>query len=172
MKKLILLSDLWGAQKSEWIEYYTSPLKEHFDIVYYDCCALGELDISDYSEEKLHQQFVQGGIDRAITNLLLLEKEASHIIGFSVGGYIAWKAILAGLPAKQLIAISSTRLRHETFKPTCDVQLIYGENDTFQPKETWYETMKLGRKIIPNAEHDFYRNKIETNKIIPLILEF
>lgn len=41
MKKLILLSDLWGKEKPNWILQYTIVLEKYFDVKYYDCCELG-----------------------------------------------------------------------------------------------------------------------------------
>jgi len=32
-RQLIILSDLWGFQKSEWIKYYTELLEPHFNII-------------------------------------------------------------------------------------------------------------------------------------------
>ena len=70
MEKLIILSDLWGSLKSDWLPHYTEILEKHFEIEYYDCRELGEIDLKECTEEKIHQQFMNGGIDRAIKYLL------------------------------------------------------------------------------------------------------
>jgi hypothetical protein len=48
--RLIILSDLWGKEKSEWVKGYIEILESEFDIKFYDCCELGEVDKGDYSE--------------------------------------------------------------------------------------------------------------------------
>ena len=67
--RLLLLSDLWGKEQSEWIILYTEILEQHFELKYYDCCELGNVDKTIYSEENLHQQFVNGGIEIAVEKL-------------------------------------------------------------------------------------------------------
>jgi hypothetical protein len=140
MEKLIVLSDLWGSLKSDWLTHYTEILKKHFEIEYYDCRKLGEIDLRWCTEEKIHQEFMNGGVERAIKNLLKKEVNNINVLGFSIGGYIAWKSALEGLKAKDIIA-------------------IYGENDKFKPENDWYNRLELKEKIFYNEEHDFYRNK-------------
>lgn len=159
MEKLIILSDLWGSIKSDWLPHYTETLKEHFEIEYYDCCELGEIDLRECTEEKIHQQFMNGGVDRAIKNLLKKEADNINVLGFSIGGYIAWKSALEGLKVKKIIAISSTRLRYEKVKPQCEIDLFYSENDKFKPESDWYNRLELKEKIFNNEVHDFYRNR-------------
>lgn len=110
-QRIIILSDLWGKDNSEWMNYYNSILENHFIVKHYDSCVLGEIDKSDYTEEKLHHQFINGGIEIAVKNLLKEETESAIILGFSVGGTIAWQACNAGLKTSYLFAVSSTRLR-------------------------------------------------------------
>lgn len=156
MKKLIVLSDLWGRRKSDWYVHYQSLLDSHFEIVYYDCCELANIDLSDFSEEKIHQQFTNGGVDRAVKALLDIEKDEVFVLGFSVGGLIAWKAALEGLMVNNLFAVSSTRLRYEVDQPSCDISLFYGEHDKFKPTPEWFAQQKLDMNIYPNQEHFFY----------------
>ncbi len=42
--RLILLSNLWGIQRSEWIKYYVDVLSSDYDIKYYDSCELAEIE--------------------------------------------------------------------------------------------------------------------------------
>lgn len=163
--KLIILSDLWGKEKSAWINSYISLLDPYFLVTYYDCCELGEIDKSEYMEEKLHFQFTHGGIDKAVQNLLSLEKQTNIILGFSIGGTIAWKASNAGLKIKHLFAISSTRLRYETQQPFCEIKLIFGENDANKPNDLWFEKFKLTPQLYLNESHEFFK-KNEIAKII------
>lgn len=87
--RLLLLSDLWGKEKSDWVCFYTDILKERFELKYYDFCELGNVDKTIYSEENLHQQFVNGGIEIAVEKLSQEETATINILGFSIGGLIA-----------------------------------------------------------------------------------
>lgn len=155
---ILLLSDLWGKEKSDWISHYTSRLEKHFNIVYYDSCELGNIDKTDSSQEKLHEQFINGGIERAVKSLLDKEIEPICILGFSIGGYIAWQACISGLKTPHLFAISSTRLRYTTEKPLGRTELFYGENDAHKPTSNWFEKMEITENIFPDQVHEFYRN--------------
>ena len=134
-QRIILLSDLWGKEKSDWIAYYTAVLEKYFDVKYYDCCDLGNIDKSDYSEENLHHQFVDGGIARAVESLLQKEKEFIHVLGFSIGGYIAWKACLSGLKTQSLFAISSgsSASTYNAASPQTSGRLVLSETTTGVP---------------------------------------
>lgn len=169
MKKLIILSDLWGKKKSNWVNDYVTILENHFEVVFYDCCELAEIDLSEYSENKIHQQFINGGIETAVNAILNKEKGNMNVLGFSIGGLIAWKSILRGLKADSLTAISSTRLRHENNRPTCTIKLFYAENDLYKPTEDWFHNLNIEMNIYKEEEHDFYTKKeiaIEVSNII------
>lgn len=172
--RLVLLSDLWGKEKSDWISFYTEILEEHFELHYYDCCALGNIDKFIYSEENLHQQFVNGGIEIAVEKLLQEETQTVTVLGFSIGGLIAWQAGNSGLKIKNLIAISSTRLRYETQKPLGNIELFYGENDTFKPDAIWFDNFQLKQNLFPSENHEFYQKRematIICNQIIEQLL--
>ncbi len=159
MRKLIILLDLWGNKKSDWVVNYSVILQTYFEIEFYDCCELGQIDLTDYSEDKLHLQFINGGIDRAIETLLEKEKGIVNVLGFSIGGYIAWRASNEGLLIKNLTAISSTKLRYESIRPECTVQLLYGENDKYIPKNDWFSRIGLDKEIYKGEEHDFYTKR-------------
>lgn len=108
MKKLIILSDLWGKGKSEWVSHYVEALQDYFEVTFYDSCELAGIDLSTYTEDKIHPQFVNGGIEKAVNTLLARERREVVVLGFSIGGLIAWKAALRGLKTERLLAISST----------------------------------------------------------------
>ena len=158
-KRLLILSDLWGAKKSDWITNYFNLLEADFDITYYDCCELGAVDKTVMTEEALHVQFINHGITTAVEKLLKLELEEVNVLAFSIGGAIAWKAALNGLIVKNLYAISATRLRYELDKPNCEINLIYGEHDSFKPSSEWYEKMNLSYNILNDVGHDLYSKK-------------
>lgn len=157
--RLIILSDLWGKEKSAWVLVYIELLKDKFEIQYYDCCELGEIDKTNYTEESLHNQFINGGIEKAVENLLKTEKNQVNILAFSIGGTIAWKSALKGLNVRSLFAASSTRLRYEGETPNGSIKLYYGENDCNMPNNNWFETISIDFEIIKNKQHDFYTEK-------------
>ena len=159
MERLIILTDLWGNRKTDWILNYSEVLKDYFELEVYDSCELGEIDLSEYSEEKIHDQFIHGGVEKAVENLLKKETSILNVLGFSVGGYIAWEGYFKGLKIDKLTAVSSTRLRVETIRPLCETNLIYGGNDSYKPESNWFKKLELDRKIYAEEEHEFYRKK-------------
>jgi hypothetical protein len=169
--RLIILSDLWGKEKAAWTLDYIELLKNKFEIQYYDCCELGEIDKTNFSEENLHNQFVNGGIEKAVANLLKIEKNQIDVLAFSIGGTIAWKAALKGLNIGKLFAVSSTRLRYEDEIPSGTIQLYYGENDCNKPSNDWFEKHSIDFEIIKNKEHDFYTEKESADSICAKILK-
>lgn len=169
--KLLLISDVWGKEKSSWINHYVIILEKHFEIKYYDSCDLGGVDKSIYTEENLHTQFVNGGIEKAVEHLLSEEKETVHILAFSMGGLLAWKAGLLGLKIKNLVAMSSTRLRYETEMPFGDIELFYGKDDAFKPNKQWFKNFELTENLYKNETHNFYQNKEIAEHICNLIIK-
>ena len=163
--RLLILSDLWGVSNSDWLKHYTENLKDDFDINYYDCRELAGINAEGLEESELHQAFVNGGIDKAVNELIEQEKDAADILAFSVGGVIAWKFGLANHKLNSITAISSTRLRKETSKPACSIDLYFGEQDEYRPKTNWHNTMEIKEQIFLNCEHDCYRNVTIANQI-------
>jgi pimeloyl-ACP methyl ester carboxylesterase len=88
-----------------------------------------------------------------------LEKNKIDILAFSIGGTIAWKAILKGLKVERLFAVSSTRLRYETEVPDCEIKLYFGEKDNWKPDEYWFEKHQITPEIIKNKSHQMYLEK-------------
>lgn len=155
--KLVILSDLWGKEKSGWISYYTKPLSQHFDIQYYDCCELAGIDKSVYTQDGLHHQFVSGGIERAIRKLTELVEQETHILAFSIGGTIAWRFGLQTGMTRSLMAVSATRLRYEAAKPQAMIRLWYGEDDDYRPSRDWLNQMEIECEIVKSQGHLVYR---------------
>lgn len=156
MKRLIILSDMWGAAKSEWPGHYIGRLKGQFEIAYYDSRTLADIEGNIQDGEALHDLFVNGGADRAVNQLLKLEKKADAILGSSIGGWIAWKACLAGLNVQDLVAVSATRLRHETRRPSARISLFYGSSDPFIPREAWFADMGVEPALFNGEGHRMY----------------
>ncbi|MCI9846648.1 hypothetical protein [Flavobacterium pectinovorum] len=87
--RLLILSDLFGGKNSDWEKLYTEILQSKFDVQYYDVCALADISSESVSELNIHNQFLNGGIEKAVENLLKLEKKETTVLGFSIGGTIA-----------------------------------------------------------------------------------
>ncbi len=157
--RLIIISDLMGNPNNEgWVEAYANILKSGLLVEHLDTRKLAGIDLCLGSQEIIHSQFVNGGIDLATKALIRQNKEPAHVLAFSIGGTIAWKAALRGLKTKSLIAISSTRLRYEKEIPDCPTLLFYGENDLNKPKSNWFLNFKIPPVIIPHADHEMYKN--------------
>lgn len=157
MKRLILLSDLWEKTKSDWIYQYIDVLQPHFEVAVYYSTELAEITATELSKEKLHQRFITGGIEKAIQNLLRYEKDIYAIVGFSMGGFIAWESCCAGLKANFLFTISATRIRFEKQQPATNINLYFGEKDPFIPTNTWVREMELPLILLPGQTHDMYK---------------
>ncbi len=163
---------MWGAEKSAWLNNFQHALLSHYKIKFYDATKLGQLDPNRYGDEKsLHQAYIETGIDHGIQNLIRIEKEPQIYIACSIGGIMAWKAALEGLPIKKLIAISSTRLREESKSPNCDFQLFYGKDDSNKPSANWLNTFAKDKHEIINGDHDIYTDKEQVPYIIKSLLE-
>ena len=163
--KLLILSDIFGFDNSPWIKNYVELLESDFQLTFYDSCKLARINRSNLTEMKLHTQFINGGIDNAVNELLKLENKNITVLAFSIGGTIAWKAELKGFKINRLYAVSSNRLRYETKRPNCFIHLVYGENDTFKPESTWFEKLNLETEIIENGQHEIYKNKEVINNL-------
>ncbi|MDH5368308.1 MAG: hypothetical protein OEW67_15120 [Cyclobacteriaceae bacterium] len=168
--KLIILSDLWGLEKSQWIDYYKNNLQNSFEIKCYDSCELGQLDQSIYSEEALHKQFINGGIEIGVQNLLKKEKDDATILGFSVGGTIGWKYGIARSGIKSLYAVSSTRLRYEVNKPRGNIALYFGSEDNYKPTKDWCNKMNVACIEEIDKGHQVYMESDFAKKLCKKII--
>lgn len=155
-EKLIILSDLWGHPNNTWLVKYTSALSSHFHIQNLDSCLLAQCPPKAHSETARHQHFVNGGIDIAVLQLANLISSPTALLAFSIGGTIAWKAGLRGLPITKLFALSATRLRYETQAPSFPIHLTYGSLDPYRPKPGWFQQLALNEHVLEEAKHDFY----------------
>lgn len=170
--RLLILADLFGGENPEWIKSYTNLLESKFDVQYYDVLELGDIDKSDFVESNLHDQFLNGGIDKAVETLLKLEKGEVTILGFSIGGTIAWKASSRELNTTCLYAVSSTRLRYENESPNCELKLYFGEKDLNKPNLQWFLDLGVSNEIFENQNHQFYLDKNIASLISNKILGF
>ena len=156
---------MWGSKKGLWITSYLGYLQQYYDITFYDCQHLADVSLAVDSPENIHKEFSEGGLETAVAHLLKKEKEPSHYLAFGIGGTIAWKAALKGLPMKSLYAISSTRLRLEILKPQANVQLLYGQKDEFRPTAEWSVQIGVALEIINNFGHELYSDEKIISKV-------
>lgn len=170
-ERLVVVSDMWGIKKGLWITSYLGYLQQYFDITFYDCQQLANIDLKIKSEKNLHEAFVNGGIEMAVAHLLKKEKVPCHYLAFSTGGTITWKAGLQGLPMKSLYTISATRIRFEKNKPNVPITLVYGELDKYRPSKEW--TMELGieNEVMRNFGHELYSDEKIIKKVCLDLLE-
>jgi len=164
-ERLVIVSDMWGAKKGLWITSYLGYLQQYYDINFYDSQQLANIDLKINTEENIHNEFVNGGIDTAAAHLLKRESEPCHYLAFSTGGTIVWKAGLMGLPIKSLYNVSSTRVRKENEKPDAPVTLVYGANDQFRPSEGWAKKVGVDLDIVDNFGHTLYSDEKIIQKV-------
>jgi len=154
--RLLILSDLFGGKDPQWVKIYMNLLQSKFEIQYYDVLELANIAYDNFVESEIHNQFLNGGIDKAIQNLLQLETGKILVLGFSIGGTIAWKASLQGLKITHLFAVSSTRLRYETEVPNGIVKLYFGEKDPNKPNPQWFLDLNIDNQILKDNNHQLY----------------
>ncbi len=148
-KKLIILSDLWGSKDVGWVYHYVLILKDRYEIIFYDVRDLANVDTSSEDQEAIHNEFVNGGIDRAVERLRLEEIfNISFLIGFSIGGTIGWKYALQTGFVLTLLCVSSTRLRYEKVKPKCTIDLYFGNKDIYAPENNWFEELEINKILL------------------------
>ncbi|WP_422081691.1 hypothetical protein [Ulvibacterium sp.] len=164
-ERLVVISDMWGVKKGLWITSYLGYLQQYYDIVFYDCQQLANIDLTIHSDKNIHQAFVDGGIDTAVAHLLKREDRPSHYLAFSTGGTVAWKAGIEGLPMKSLYNVSSTRIRMEAKKPKVPTTLLFGENDEYRPSQDWSSKVGVEMEIIKNFGHTLYTDEKIIQKV-------
>tara|TARA_R110002051_G_scaffold254534_1_gene313487 strand:- start:874 stop:1419 length:546 start_codon:yes stop_codon:yes gene_type:complete len=164
-ERLVIVSDMWGTKKSLWITSYLGYLQQHYDIVFYDCQELANIDLTVETHENLHREFVNGGIDTASAHLLKRERIPSHYLAFSTGGTIVYKAGLFGLPIKSLYAISATRVRVESEKPDFLTHFLFGSNDSYKPTEEWSKEMNVEMELVNDFGHELYTDEKIIKKV-------
>lgn len=150
---------MWGLGSTTWINDYHRTFHETYDVKVFDSRELAGIDPKISGEQEIHRCFLHGGVETAVSHLLSKVQRTNVIVGFSIGGLIAWKAALQGLACQQLIAVCSTRLRLETQRPVQEVKLIYGDQDAFAPQKDWFQKMKLVPVIVEGG-HEIYKDPL------------
>ena len=170
-ERLVVLSDMWGAKKGMWITSYLGYLQQYFDIVYYDSHQLSDLNINEYTPDKVCEALNGGGMDTAVAQILIKEKTPSHYLTFCAGGLIAWNAALKGLPMKSLYAVSPLKLQHELEKPEGPISLLYGEYHPDIPSDKWAAHMDIPIEVVPKFGRELYTDEKIIKKVCLNMLE-
>ena len=170
-EKLVIVSDMWGAKKGLWITSYLGYLQQYFDITFYDSQQLANLDILIQTEENVHNAFLEGGTDTAVSHLLKKETEACYYLAFSTGATIVWEAAKRGLPVKSLYGVSPTRIRKKNERPNIPYTLVYGANDEFRPSEEWANKLGVEMNVLPNYGHTLYTDEKIIKKVCMDLLQ-
>lgn len=163
-KSLLILSDIHGKQ--DWLQFYANKLTAYFDVEVCDSRVLAEIPNEIRDTDQVHQLFISGGIARAVQNIIQSTKKPDLILGFSIGGTIAWQATAQGLNASFLYLISSTRLRKETNKISVPFKLFYGMEDNYKPAEEWFLKMNCTPRLLKNEGHEFYKKEEFAKEIV------
>jgi len=154
---LLLISDILGNDQSQYLLTFESLLQSVFSVAKIDACYLGEIVNSNHIETN-HSAFVNdGGLSKAAKNLNAVYHDVDYIVGFSIGGTIAWQACLKKLNPKLLVCVSATRLRYEIEKPKCKTRLYFGNNDIYKPDHNWSLSHQVEIKIREGG-HDIYKD--------------
>ena len=153
--RLVILSDLFGTSNEPWMDAYRTELEPSFTLIEYDCRELAE--IAHLAPTEIHAAFANGGIERAAKNLLSAESTPVHLLGFSVGGTIAWKFALESNLAISVTTVSATRLRNETKLPAALNTIYFGELEEFGPQREWFNTMNIDPIVFPDLGHECYK---------------
>ncbi len=174
LKSVLIISDMYGL-KSEYAKddnyiFATANVFEKlgFLVKIYSSLKLAKIS-NDNDIKNIHKLFISLGIEDAVESLSC-EKESFDIgIGFSIGGTILWKSYQERkLSLKKLICISSTRLRMETKKINIPTITVFGEKDNCAPSSEKMNDLGAICKIIPEFDHDFYRNAKFISQIFEL----
>ena len=171
VKRLVILSDMWGAKKGMWITSYLRYLQPYFDIVYYDCRQLANIDVPINTPEYVYKAFSEGGMELAVNHLLKKETTPAHYLTFCAGGTIAYDAALRGLPMESLYAVSPIDLESFEETPACPITTIFGNDDSDIPDYLWADERSIKMQRIEKYGHELYSDDKIIAKICQDILE-
>ncbi|PCI31957.1 MAG: hypothetical protein COB60_10240 [Flavobacteriaceae bacterium] len=164
-KHLLIISDLWGFQNSDWLQAYLEQLSPYFEISIFDCYLHSEISPSLTSETEIHSYFIKKGMGICSEKLTKIITKQPCILAFSIGGTIAWKTVLKNNQFKTFFAVSATRLRLENKRPTGNISLFYGAEDNSRPTEAWFEQNNIPYTLFKEKKHNFYMKQDSSTSI-------
>jgi len=171
-RKLLIITDLWGMESGSYLSQYIRLLKPYYEIEIIAARTLAGISPLGLSQSCIHNEFIDGGIDKAVEKLVeSFDDKSVSILGFSIGGTIAWKAMLKGLKVEKLVAVSATRLRHESNTPGGKLFLYFGSEDNFIPDKKWFSETTALIKIYSDYGHELYKEGIHTWDIVEPLLQ-
>lgn len=155
---LYIFSDIYGYHNAEWITHYVELLKDLFEIHLIDIRKVAHLE--SFEDSQLHKAYLDSQkmnlICEKISNQLI---SPCRVLGFSLGGTLAWKIALTNPYISSLTLVSATRIRFESIKPKCNISVFFGEKDEHKPCQNWFSKHQIFPLIIEHKSHDFYRDK-------------
>lgn len=165
-ERLVVISDMWGAKKGIWATSYLVYLQQYFDVTYYDSQQLAKIELREGCGELLDDAFSNGGVDKAIAQLMHNEKEPYHYVAFGIGGTIAWQANLQGLPMKSLYVVSAPSIGcQNNNKPGIPTKIVYGDLDANLPSKKWFDQIEMDYEIIKGFGHNLYTHDVIIKEI-------
>ncbi|AKP74354.1 hypothetical protein Psal006b_01085 [Piscirickettsia salmonis] len=162
-KNAIIASDMYGAfnPNHQNINYIIETekllVKRGYDVTIFSVPDIA--GITTFTKESMHSQYISTGVEKAARTLAENYLSYDLAIGFSVGGTVFWKASeYFNKFTKELICVSSTRLRYEKKSIAAKTHLIYGGNDLYKPDIMCMQTLADSYQILDGLEHEFYHS--------------
>lgn len=170
-ERLIIVSDMWGTKKGLWITSYLGYLQQYFDITFYDCQQLGNIDIPVQTADSLTSAFEENGQRTAVAHLLKKERKPAYYLGFGIGATIIWEAAKEGLPVTSFYGVSAENITASTDKPDLsDYNLLFGGKDTGKPTEDWCSKTDADIELMPNFGKGLYTDDVIIQKVCLTLL--
>ncbi|HAT86385.1 MAG TPA: hypothetical protein DCS30_10840 [Rhizobiales bacterium] len=102
-----------------------------------------------------HHLFTDGGMDKAVRNLMSHWGKDHWGLGYSAGGTVLWKAAARGHAFSGIFCVSSTRLRNEGAIETPH-HVFFGNKDPNKPASEWLSTVPKQYTLLNDAGHNYY----------------
>ena len=164
-KNLLILSDIRGISKATYLQGFFDILQAQYSIEILDTPALGGVKIDGKEQSQIHTDMLATGVDCAVKKLLV-RQSVTGILAFSIGGWVAWRAMLQALKVDKLVAVSATRLRYEERWPEQgSIHLMYGGADPYRPKQYWPTAKNITTEVLTGQPHTLYENGAFAEKL-------
>lgn len=157
---LYIILDMLSTDFETWFDLYFEQLEPMYNIFTYTPRTLGEIDLNITAKDEIHSEFIHGGIEKAVEKLNSMVTKEAIVLGFSIGGTIAWKASLKNKNIKELFLISPTRVRLEPKKSSSKINLYFGEDDVYKPNKDWFQKMNINPILIDKSDHEMYKDSL------------
>lgn len=170
-ESLLMLSDLHGLSMETYMAVYLQRLEPYYEVEVIDTPELAGVPTYGRAESQIHTDILATGADSAVEKLLA-RQSVTGILAFSMGGWVAWKAMLQGLKVDRLVAVSATRLRYEENWPEQgSIHLVYGGDDPYRPKQYWPKAKNITVEVLLGEPHTLYKNEALADRLTRPFLE-